>query len=67
MGYLKVNSASHPPSLNFENELWIFGVLTIMLFGITLGLWLFLDWPSRWWNWWRLRRESRDQAADEKV
>ncbi|KAF2795498.1 hypothetical protein K505DRAFT_360140 [Melanomma pulvis-pyrius CBS 109.77] len=67
MGYLKVNSASHPHSLNFAGEMWIFAVLTVTLVAFTLGLWLFLDLPSRRWKWWRSRTGSQAQLADDKV
>lgn len=67
MGYLKVNSASHPRSLNFAGEMWIFAVLTVTLVAFTLGLWLFLDLPSRRWKWWRSRTSPQAQPADDKV
>jgi Mg2+ and Co2+ transporter CorA len=70
MGYLKVNSAKRPASLNFASELWIFAILTLVLFAITFGLWWYFDSTSRslklsrrlWW-----RGLHRRKSAEEKV
>lgn len=70
MGYLRINSGKRPASLNFASELWIFAILTFILFAITFGLWWYLDSApasprARVLAWWR--RLRRQKSADEKV
>ena len=67
MGYLKVNENKRPAALKFASEMWIWAILTILLFAITFGVWLFLDTePSVGRPWWR-RKARRGLTVDTPV
>ncbi|KIW11260.1 hypothetical protein PV08_10560 [Exophiala spinifera] len=51
MGYLDIRYGQHTISLHFAGEMWIFGILTVILLGVTIGSWLWLE---------RRRRQRRD-------
>ncbi|KAF2191181.1 hypothetical protein K469DRAFT_746598 [Zopfia rhizophila CBS 207.26] len=64
MGYLTVNSSNQPPSLHFASEMWIFAALTFILLTVTLGMWVYIDYPKSWWHRWR---KPRNLVEHEKV
>jgi hypothetical protein len=47
MGYIGLHYTHHRVSLHFASEMWIFGVLTILLLAVTIGSWLWLDMRQR--------------------
>jgi len=66
MGYLKVNGRKRPASLNFASEMWIWAILTILLFAITFAVWLFLDTQNSSGKWWRRQSHQRNKIEDEE-
>jgi heme/copper-type cytochrome/quinol oxidase subunit 3 len=65
MGYLTINKAKSSASLRFASEMWIFLILTVILFLLTFAGWLCLDLPKE--RRWRHRTRAPIEAADEKV
>lgn len=63
MGYITVNSSRSPPSLHFAAEMWIFVVLTILLFGVTIAMWQYWNSISGLWRW---RRERIEPYGSER-
>lgn len=67
MGYLKVNENKRPAALNFASEMWIWAILTVLLFAITFGVWLFLDTkPSVDRPWWHRKPRRRLTPVEEQ-
>ena len=67
MGYLKVNEDKRPASLNFASEMWIWAILTVLLFAITFTVWLFVDTSHSSGGWWRSCSRQRIEADEEKA
>ena len=47
MGYITIHNGNNRIALHFASEMWIFGILTAILFALVIGLWLFLEWRRR--------------------
>jgi len=56
MGYIDLGPSHNPASLHFHSEMWIFGIMTLLLLLVTLGSWLWLEV--------RARRRRPDQPVD---
>ncbi len=65
MGYLDVRYAPHSISLHFAGEMWIFCVLTVLLLGLTVGSWLWVERRRRQRDslWSRSRTNDSDRVA----
>lgn len=44
MGYITIHNGNNRIALHFASEMWIFGILTVVLLTLVIGLWLFLEW-----------------------
>ena len=44
MGYITIRNGNNRIALHFASEMWIFGILTVILLALVIGLWLFLEW-----------------------
>ncbi|OCK96132.1 uncharacterized protein K441DRAFT_676051 [Cenococcum geophilum 1.58] len=44
MGYITIHNGSNRIALHFASEMWIFGILTVVLLTLVIGLWAFLEW-----------------------
>lgn len=47
MGYITIHNGNNHMALHFASEMWIFGILTVILLALVIGLWLFLEWRRR--------------------
>lgn len=58
MGYIRVKSEQGRVVLEFANEMWIFGILTVVLLMATLG-------PQTYIQWWRAKREKEQEQLSQ--
>ena len=47
MGYIELGDTHNRVSLHFAKEMWVFGIMTLLLLMATLGSWLWLEMRAR--------------------